>query len=111
MARFSPLRYPGGKAKIAPLIAEVISKNNLIGGVYVEPFAGGSSVALYLLLNRSVSSLCINDHDPAFSSFWYIVKRQSEALCNMIASTPITIDECKRLRDIQKRKNEIPFSL
>lgn len=111
MTRFSPLRYPGGKAKLAPLIAEVISKNDLIGGVYVEPFAGGASVALYLLLNKYVSSICINDKDPAISAFWHVVKYQPEALCNMIASTPVTIDEWKKQRDIQKRKNEIPLSL
>ena len=96
MTRFSPLRYPGGKAKLAPLIAEVISKNDLIGGVYVEPFAGGASVALYLLLNKYVSSICINDKDPAISAFWHVVKYQPEALCNMIASTPVTIDEWKK---------------
>ena len=43
---YSPLRYPGGKAPFAPFIAKVMEKNGLIGGHYLEPYAGGAGVAL-----------------------------------------------------------------
>lgn len=37
----SLFRYPGGKARLAPLIARTIELNGLKGRVYCEPFAGG----------------------------------------------------------------------
>lgn len=57
MKLVSPLRYPGGKAKIVDFVKQVIRDNNLLDGVYVEPYAGGAAVALS---NMSVvSSLMI----------------------------------------------------
>lgn len=45
MKLVSPLRYPGGKAKIVDFVKQVIRDNNLLDGVYVEPYAGGAAVA------------------------------------------------------------------
>lgn len=59
----SPLRYPGGKAKVSPFIQELLIKNNLLDGTYVEPYVGGGSVALSMLLNECVSDIYINDID------------------------------------------------
>ena len=42
---FSPLRYPGGKGKLARFVADVIRMNGLQDGMYVEPYAGGAAVA------------------------------------------------------------------
>ena len=57
MARelISPLRYPGGKGKMAGVFKRIIEENALLDGTYVEPFVGGGSVALSLLLNDYVS--------------------------------------------------------
>ena len=41
----SPLRYPGGKAALAPFLAETIALNGLAGCSYFEPFAGGAGAA------------------------------------------------------------------
>ena len=60
---YTPLRYPGGKARFAPLITEVISANNLTGGHYLEPYAGGAGVALSLLVDGVVEHVHINDAD------------------------------------------------
>ena len=49
----SPLRYPGGKNRIANFIAQVCVDNR-ISGLYVEPYAGGASVALFLLFSNVV---------------------------------------------------------
>ena len=51
MIFYSPLRYPGGKNKLAKFIAKICVDNN-IKGHYIEPYAGGASVALYLLLEN-----------------------------------------------------------
>ncbi len=45
----SPLRYPGGKRKLAPFIADLIAKSNVRPELFVEPFAGGASVSVSLL--------------------------------------------------------------
>ena len=41
----SPLRYPGGKFKIAPLLKKIIEKADIDSCIYIEPFAGGAGVA------------------------------------------------------------------
>lgn len=62
---YSPLRYPGGKSKIAPFVSLLIEKCNLKGCTYVEPFAGGAGVALSLLFEGTVTDIVINDYDKA----------------------------------------------
>ncbi len=37
----SPLRYPGGKRKLAAFVGLVFHYNDLLDGEYVEPYAGG----------------------------------------------------------------------
>ncbi|MBK8172736.1 MAG: DNA adenine methylase [Sandaracinaceae bacterium] len=59
----SPLRYPGGKARLAPVLSSIIEKNDLASGHYVEPYAGGAGVALALLFDKVVSDIHINDID------------------------------------------------
>ena len=48
---YSPLRYPGGKNRLKKFIAQVCVDNN-INRHYIEPFAGGATVALYLLIEK-----------------------------------------------------------
>ncbi|MFZ4288025.1 DNA adenine methylase [Variovorax sp. HJSM1_2] len=89
---YTPLRYPGGKARFAPLIAEVISKNELTGGHYLEPFAGGAGVALALLMDGIVQHIHINDVDAAVAVFWRAAVQQTSELIDMIVSEPVTMD-------------------
>ena len=56
---YSPLRYPGGKNKLSAFIAKICIDNN-INGHYVEPYSGGASVALFLLMEGFVSKITIN---------------------------------------------------
>lgn len=95
---YSPLRYPGGKAPFAPFIAKVMEKNGLIGGHYLEPYAGGAGVALELLFEGQASHIHINDADPAIYAFWLSVTKHSEQLLALLESTPITIEEWFRWR-------------
>lgn len=97
---YSPLRYPGGKTKIAPFVEEVMNNAKIIGGTYIEPFAGGCGVALSLLLNKKVKRIVINDVDKAIYSFWYALLNQTKELIKLIEITPITIEEWKKQRKI-----------
>lgn len=67
---YSPLRYPDGKNKLAKFLG-LICETNKIDGHYVEPYAGGASVVLYLLFNNYVSKITINDADKSIYAFWH----------------------------------------
>lgn len=97
---YTPLRYPGGKARFAPLIAGVIADNDLTGGHYLEPYAGGAGVALCLLVDGVVEHVHINDADPAIADFWRAATQQSDQLVAMVASEPIDMDAWHHWRGV-----------
>lgn len=94
----SPLRYPGGKTQLAPLVLDVLKANNLQNGVYAEPFAGGAGIAWRLLLNGDVTEVWINDIDPALFAFWTTVVNDPDPLCEQILRTRISMREWHRQR-------------
>ncbi|MHB1156942.1 MAG: DNA adenine methylase [Phycisphaerales bacterium] len=98
--QFSPLRYPGGKQRLAPFVEELIDANDLRGGHYAEPYAGGAGVAMYLLLTGVVSRVHINDASTPVYAFWRAILRFPEEFCRMIARTSLTVDEWKRQRSV-----------
>lgn len=98
----SPLRYPGGKARLSGFFRQVFGENNLIGGRYVEPYAGGASVALSLLFEGVAGSVQINDLDPSIYAFWNSVTKCADEFCERIETAPLTIEEWHRQRDIYR---------
>ena len=103
---YSPLRYPGGKAPFAPFIAKVMEKNGLIGGHYLEHYAGGAGVALELLFEGQAGHIHINDADPAIYAFWMAVTSHPEELLALLESTPITMEEWFRWRLVLREASE-----
>lgn len=97
---YSPLRYPGGKARFAPFIAEVMRANGLLGGHYLEPFAGGAGVALELLFDGHSEHIHINDLDPAVHAFWSAVTSDPEGMLKLLNDTPITMDQWHYWRSV-----------
>ena len=91
--RFSPLRYPGGKGKIARFMRDIVQQNGLSDGLYVEPYAGGAAVAWELLLTGVVRRVAINDISLPVFSFWNAVLNDTDELCRLINDRPITVDE------------------
>tara|TARA_B110000902_G_scaffold180710_1_gene204698 strand:- start:771 stop:1631 length:861 start_codon:yes stop_codon:yes gene_type:complete len=100
----SPLRYPGGKTSIWPLISKIISDNSLSKGHYLEPYAGGGGLALSLLFKGYVHELHLNDLDRSIFCFWDAVINQTDDFVNRIEDTEVTIDEWYTQREIQKNK-------
>lgn len=96
----SPLRYPGGKSSLSPLLADVISKNKLHDGAYAEPFAGGAGAALNLLFAEYVQDLYLNDLDLCVYSFWDSILKDTTRFIDLIENTPITIDEWYKNKNI-----------
>lgn len=96
----SPLRYPGGKSKLAPFIAHTLCLNGLENPVYTEPFAGGAGIALKLLEEGKVESIILNDFDPGIYSFWHSVFFDTERLIEAISKTKISLKERERQKKI-----------
>lgn len=103
----SPLRYPGGKLKVVDYIKLLYIVNDLCGGTYIEPYAGGASVALSLLFSKFASRIKINDIDRAIYAFWYSVLNETDELCKKITDTPVTMENWQKQHELQKHKEEI----
>ena len=100
----TPLRYPGGKTQLSPVVIDILKKNNLFYGDYIEPFAGGAGIVWRLLLNDYVDNVYINDLDPSIYALWWSVLNRTDAFCARIEETPVTIDEWHRQRAAQERR-------
>ncbi len=96
----TPLRYPGGKTQLSPFVIDLVRANNLYGGVYAEPFAGGAGIAWRLLLNGDMTEVWLNDIDPAIFAFWDAVVNQPDPLCERILKTHVTIQEWHKQRTV-----------
>ena len=107
MSKFvSPLRYPGGKLKVVDYVKQLMEVNDLMGGTYIEPYAGGASVALSLLFGQYAGKIKINDKDRSIYAFWYSVLNETDALCRLISDTPVTMDTWQVQHELQKHKKE-----
>lgn len=78
--------------------------NDLLDGTYIEPYAGGASVALTLLFSEYASRIKINDIDRSIFAFWHSVLNETEELCRLITDTPVNMDMWQVQRDVQARK-------
>ncbi len=100
MIHDSPLRYPGGKARLAGLLSDLLALNELESCEYFEPFAGGAGAALALLGSKTVSRIHLNDADPRIYAFWKSCKSDSERFAERILKISVTIDEWHTQRSI-----------
>ena len=103
---YTPLRYPGGKARFAPFIAETMQANDLDGGHYLEPYAGGAGVALELLFHGHACHVHINDLDPALNAFWVSATRHPEELLRLLYDTPVDMEQWFRWRGVLRGETE-----
>ena len=103
----SPLRYPGGKLKVVNYLKCLMEVNDLCDGTYIEPYAGGASVALSLLFCEYASRIKINDIDRSIYAFWHSVLNETDDLCRLSADTSVTMDQWYLQREIQAHKQEV----
>lgn len=107
----SPLRYPGGKTVYADMISWIIQNNGLSGCSYAEPFAGGAGAAITLLLKGQVKEIWLNDFDTAIYSFWQAILEHTKEFVRRIYSTPITVCEWRKQKEIYRKNDTDMFSL
>lgn len=103
---YTPLRYPGGKGKLAPYIKAVFRENRLCDGHYVEPYAGGAGVALDLLLTEHASEIHLNDLNHPLYAFWHTLLNEPEELCRRIKTCKVSVHTWRRQRNIIREANK-----
>lgn len=102
----TPLRYPGGKTKLYNTVLDLIERNDVLNGTYIEPFAGGAGIAIRLLLDGKVSDIVLNDFDYAIFAIWKTITEHTDELCNFIETVPLTTTEWLRQRTIYSNQND-----
>lgn len=95
----SPLRYPGAKSSLAPVIARVLNaaKGSLQIpeiNLLVEPFAGGASASLRLVGEGIVDRILLADVDPLVTAFWQAAAADTENLVDRMQDEWSRFVEC-----------------
>ncbi|WP_156250878.1 DNA adenine methylase [Pseudactinotalea terrae] len=90
----SPLRYPGGKARMAGRLADIFAGqvSLLEVEVWIEPFAGGAGAGLHLLETGAVSEVWLTEKHPALAAMWATVLAEPEQLARRVESTMPDLD-------------------
>lgn len=108
----SPLRYPGGKTKLARYFKALIRSNRMLDCTYVEPFAGGGGVGLSLLLHGYVDRIVLNDLSTPVYAFWRALLDCPDRFQQAILGTDLSVQEWKRQRAVfQEAAGSISFEL
>ncbi|MEU7753471.1 DNA adenine methylase [Micromonospora sp. NPDC049171] len=98
-AILSPLRYPGAKRQLVPIIKLLIGENVPTPRLFVEPFCGGASTTLHLLGAGVVDHAILADVDPLVSAFWKTAAFDSNWIVDAIAEEPVTVSRWDWWRD------------
>jgi DNA adenine methylase len=94
----SPLRYPGGKRRLVPYVAAALEANALRPELFVEPFAGGASVALELAEADAVERIGIADLDPYVAAFWRTAFFDCDWLCHQVERIEVSLATWERMK-------------
>ena len=104
----SPLRYPGGKTKLSPMITELIEQvwGGTVPPVFIEPFAGGAGLGLKLLTQGVIFRLHLNDLDQGVYAFWKSCIQDTDNLCDQIVHASVTVEEWHKQHHIYMNPQE-----
>ena len=91
------LHYAGGKTFVAPLLAQVLGKLPPDAEIR-EPYCGGASVSIHMLLTGRASKVWLNDLDPVVQAVWNSVIHEPDALCTALDGIVHGSAEFKKLR-------------
>ncbi len=103
----SPLRYPGGKAFLWKIFAQIIESNFKGDVTFCEPYAGGAGAALQLLGNGYVTGIEINDASFEIYAFWKSILSEPEEFCRRVRNAKVSMAAYNRHRAILKRANSV----
>jgi DNA adenine methylase len=87
----------------------LLESNGLKDIEYVEPYAGGASLALALLLEEYALTIHINDLSRPVYTFWHSVLNDTANLCRRIESVEVTMAEWCRQRAVYDKRDTAAF--
>lgn len=96
----SPLRYPGGKGRLAPYFARLLASQSEIVDTYCEPYAGGAGAGLQLLLDGHVSRVILNDLNPGIAAFWRSVFFMTDDFVSRVSNCKVDLETWHEQRSI-----------
>lgn len=105
----SPLRYPGAKSGLVPVIEQLVAESYPSLGstqLFVEPFAGGASTSLRLLVSGVVERALLADADPMVARFWQVAAADTGWLIDRMWSEPVTLERWDYWRAWSPRKRD-----
>jgi DNA adenine methylase len=102
---YTPLRYPGGKRRLAPVVMRLLEANDLKDIEYAEPYAGGASIALALLLEEYASVIHINDLSRPVYALWHSILNGNDDLCRRLQRVKVSMAEWKRQREVYESRD------
>ena len=85
---------------------QLLEYNQLQHVDYVEPFAGGASLALALLFGEYASVIHINDLSRPVYAFWHSVLHDTEELCRRIQAVDVSMTEWHHQKFIYDHRDE-----
>lgn len=68
--QYSPLRYPGGKSRLYPLISKWLGSRDEKPVLLIEPFAGAAHVSLAAAIEEMVDRTLMVELDEAVAAVW-----------------------------------------
>lgn len=85
----SPLRYPGGKARMGPYLADMMMHQDSILDVevWIEPFAGGLGAGLHALTARAAEELWFCEANPALAAMWQAIIGDTDGFAARVERT------------------------
>lgn len=104
MLPYSPLRYPGGKRRLAGVVMRLLEINGLTDVKYAEPYAGGAAIALGLLMEDYASVVHINDLARPVYAFWHTVLHENNWLCQRLRDVKVNMHTWRRQRAVYRRQ-------
>ena len=90
----SPLRYPGGKVRMAESLVSIFGQQwgYMDVEVWVEPFAGGAGAGLKMLYLEGVESLWLVEKNPSLAALWRHILEDGETFAKRVQATSPTLD-------------------
>lgn len=104
MSRYlSPLRYPGGKAKMAAGLIAAFAPT--WAEVWFEPFAGGAGAGLRALAEDACEELWLAEADPAVSAIWTEIIDDAGGFAEAVAQLRPDLDSFTAARQTLTRED------
>ncbi|MGC4749025.1 DNA adenine methylase [Micromonospora sp. DT201] len=88
----SPLRYPGAKRQLVPIVEQIIRANFPPPTLLLEPFCGGATTSLRLLGTGAVEHGILADADNLVAAFWHAAAFDTDWLIDAMNDEPVTVE-------------------